>query len=97
MYKCLISRDQPQGTCRQVLPVGAAGKGVAGSEAVTAACCRQSGGLPLCNLLAEGGVLPRTAAGPEALPGQLQCMGSLLKAPLLHCHTHLPHLQGRFM
>ena len=61
------------------------------------ACCRQSGGLPICSLLAEGSVLPRTAAGAQAVPCQLQRMGSLLKGPLLHCHAHLPLLQGRFM
>ena len=60
-------------------------------------CCRQRGDLPICSQLAEGDVLPRTAAGAEALPGQLQRMGSLLKGPLLHCHAHLPLLQGMFM
>ena len=75
----------------------AAGRGVARGDAALSACCRQSGGLPICSLLAEGSVLPRTAAGAQVVPCQLQRVGSLLKGALLHSYAHLPLLQGRFM
>ena len=91
------NKDLLQGTRRQALPMGAAGRGTARSEAETSACCWQSGGLPICSVLAEGSVLPHTGVGAEAVPCQLQGMGPLLKGPLLHCHAHVPLLQQRFM